>query len=181
MLCLRLVSSGRPPLKVPCGYAFYQEEEKAVRTFYEISKILGASIIASVGDIVTFNLVSNNLLPSIAVIDGKTKRAKKLDFKDLEKSFDTVLCVKNPPSTITVQALGILNLASIAIFKGKRVLIVVDGEEDLLVIPLIFYLPQGSIIIYGLIDTALVALPVTSYLKKSILKFVKEYFVIGEC
>lgn len=181
MLCLRLVRSGRAPLKVPCGYAFYQEEEKAVGTFYEISKILDAPVITSVGDVVTFNLVSNNLLPDIAVIDRKTKRAKKLDFKDLEKSFDLILYVRNPPSTLTVQALGILNLASIAVLKGKRVLIVVDGEEDLLVIPLIFYLPPGSIIVYGLIDTALVALPVTSYLKKSILKFVKDYFVIGEC
>ena len=181
MLCLRLTTSGRAPLKIPCGYAFYLEEEKAAKSFSELIKILNTPLIASVGDVVTLNIISNNLLPNIAIIDGKTRRQKKLDFRNMEKKFNYILKAKNPASTITVEALGILSFASFIAFRGNRVLVIVDGEEDLLVIPLAYYLPLNSIILYGLMDTALVALPVSHYLKKSILKFVRKYFVMGEC
>lgn len=54
--------------------------------------------------------------------------------------------IDNPPGTVTAQSQKII---SVAAMECAHLAIIVDGEEDLLVLPLMVYMPNGSIIIYG--------------------------------
>jgi uncharacterized protein (UPF0218 family) len=54
--------------------------------------------------------------------------------------------VDNPPGTVTAQAQKVLKIAA---EECAQLAIIVQGEEDLLVLPLMVYMPNGSIIIYG--------------------------------
>jgi len=54
--------------------------------------------------------------------------------------------IKNPPGTITFEA---LNAVKEAFETSRTVKIIVDGEEDLLALLAIQYAPENSIIVYG--------------------------------
>jgi uncharacterized protein (UPF0218 family) len=56
------------------------------------------------------------------------------------------LKAKNPPGTITAESQEAL-YSALEYNNGFR--LVVDGEEDLLVLPLMAMLPEGSVIVYG--------------------------------
>jgi hypothetical protein len=47
--------------------------------------------------------------------------------------------------------------------SGKKYLVVVEGEEDLLVIPLVLYLKEGTYVVYGQPNAGVVALEVNEF------------------
>jgi uncharacterized protein (UPF0218 family) len=96
---------------------------------------------ASVGDYVTVNILMAGLHPDIAVVDHRVMREDVEPF-DLGDSVD----VANPPGTLSVEAQRTL---SEAISFNKRLGVVVEGEEDLLVLPLMAWMPVGSVVVYG--------------------------------
>jgi uncharacterized protein (UPF0218 family) len=96
---------------------------------------------ASVGDYVTVNILMAGLHPDIAVVDHRVMREDVEPF-NLGDSVD----VANPPGTLSVEAQRTL---SEAISFNKRLGVVVEGEEDLLVLPLMAWMPVGSVVVYG--------------------------------
>ena len=60
--------------------------------------------------------------------------------------FRDFVIVPNPPGTISAEAQLILYEA---VKKCKTLAVIVEGEEDLLVLPLMVHMPLGSVIIYG--------------------------------
>ena len=89
-----------------------------------------------VGDIVAKDFLSNNFLKSfikICIIDEKTQRNQiKIDFEDF---FEEVIEFQNPVGTIQK---GCWNIFRESIKSDKKTLIrITEGEEDLLVLPLI--------------------------------------------
>jgi len=96
---------------------------------------------ASVGDCVTVNIIMAGLHPDIAVVDHRVMRE---DVEPIELG-DSVEVV-NPAGTISVEAQRAL---SEAISFNKRLGVVVEGEEDLLVLPLMAWMPVGSVVVYG--------------------------------
>jgi hypothetical protein len=54
--------------------------------------------------------------------------------------------VKNPPGTITEEALKAIQEA---LKSNSRVKMVVDGEEDLLALIAVLYAPENSFVVYG--------------------------------
>ncbi|MHA2280980.1 MAG: DUF359 domain-containing protein [Promethearchaeota archaeon] len=104
-----------------------------------------------VGDIVAKDFISNSFLKpfiKICVIDEKTQRNQiNIEFEDF---FEEEIEFQNPVSTINKECWEIFR-TSIA-SKKKTLIKVTEGEEDLLVLPLILEIPienQGHFAFYG--------------------------------
>jgi len=96
-----------------------------------------------VGDIVAQDFLANELLRThikLCIIDEKTQR-KKINVTNTE-FFEEILTLKNPKGTISEKSWDILEKI---VFSDKRTLLkITDGEEDLLVLPLISLLPLNN-------------------------------------
>jgi hypothetical protein len=108
----------------------------------EILPIITGSIVYAVGDVVTHNLQKRGITPAIAVIDGYTMR---LPCKRMPVYRGECIRVKNPAGTLTDDLIRALDYAVI----HPPVTVLVDGEEDLAVIPLVMAAPEGAIVLYG--------------------------------
>ncbi len=100
--------------------------------------------IISVGDVVTDTLVKQDLIPDVAMVDGKTRRGIYDSTQDYP--FKIVELV-NPMGIISKE---VWNAIEAAINEPEPILIDVDGEEDLLSIPSIILCPNGGTVIYGI-------------------------------
>jgi uncharacterized protein (UPF0218 family) len=112
-------------------------------TLQKISLALkGAKKVITVGDATTERLISFGITPDVAVIDGKERRSKRgyPNYKATE-----LRCV-NPSGVISKDAITTLQKA-LKLQPPARV--VVDGEEDLLALPVFAMAPLGSVVFYG--------------------------------
>jgi GTP-dependent dephospho-CoA kinase len=132
-----------------------------------------ASLVAAVGDATTSRLLSFDIVPDISVLDGRERRSKveysypsKIDWLVDEQRIATIyeLRCTNPPSTISKNAVSVLNFA----MEGKRfpVKILVEGEEDLLTLPIVSMFPDRAIVLYGQPLEGLVIVRVTETIRK---------------
>jgi len=103
---------------------------------------LTGKVVYAVGDVVTHNLHARGITPAIAVIDGYSMRAR---CDRLPAVKGECIRVKNPAGTLTEDLIDALEYAVI----HPPATIVVEGEEDLAVIPLVIAAPEGSIVLYG--------------------------------
>jgi len=143
----------RSKLKDPLGELFRGEPFETIERLrsYLTKK---PPLFASVGDFVTKNVIAAELNPDIIIIDGKTLRQEvQLVKHELEE-----LKVVNPAATIQAETWEVLKNA---INLKRRLAVVVEGEEDLLVLPLMAEAPTGSVIIYGQPHEGLVVITVT--------------------
>ncbi|MCX9012714.1 MAG: GTP-dependent dephospho-CoA kinase family protein [Candidatus Methanoperedens sp.] len=123
--------------------------------------------VISVGDIVTYNLLTAGVVPDISFVDERTKRVPASDHilhGTKHPRFKTIT-VENPPGIITE---GLLQGLSEAIESDNPVRIFVKGEEDLAALPAIAMAPISSVVIYGLPDEGAVVVRVTQSKKKEI-------------
>jgi uncharacterized protein (UPF0218 family) len=105
--------------------------------------VRGAQLIATVGDATTERLVSFGIIPDIAVIDGKERRIRR----GIKVSyFARELRCANPSGLITKNALDTIADALQGIHPAR---IFVDGEEDMLALPLFHMVPVGAVVLYG--------------------------------
>ena len=104
--------------------------------------LIANRIVYAVGDVVTHNLQKKGIIPAIAVVDGQTMR---MPCSRMPAMTGNCIRVENPPGTITDE----LTRALAQAVTRTPVTIVVDGEEDLAVIPLVLAAPDGTIVLYG--------------------------------
>lgn len=120
------------------------------------------SLVIPVGDITTKIFNENSLGQKISVIDFKVAREKKFS-NILELGFvgdENVLKVDNPPGHITSDLFR--ELAKI--FKSEikdKVVLQINGEEDLAVLPLILVAPLETVIFYGQPNAGIVKVKVS--------------------
>ena len=100
------------------------------------------SRLATVGDFVSYNVLAADIKPEIIVVDHKIMR-KSIEPIEIEREH---VHAPNPAGTITAAAQTVLYDA---VKRCKHLAVIIDGEEDLLVLPLMVFLPDDSIIIYG--------------------------------
>jgi len=149
---LKLPNSLRDQFKNPLGVLL--PEDIADRA--HISEYLSDnSYIITVGDRTTEKMINFGLIPSLQIIDGVEKREKR-DLPKLENA--TELTVDNPAAEITPQSIDVIKQAFLL---SSPVRIVVNGEEDLLVIPVCVHAPENSIVLYGQPNKGLVIVKVT--------------------
>ncbi len=149
---MKLPDSLRDQLKIPLGILLL--ESQADKTNIE-KYFSGNSYVITVGDRTTEKMIGFGLIPSLQIIDGKEKRAKREPPK-LANAIE--LTVDNPAAEITSQSIDIIKKA---FTMQPPVRISVNGEEDLLVIPVCVYAPENAIILYGQPNEGLVIVKIT--------------------
>ena len=132
----------RVDLKTPLGELFRGDVSDNVVVLREMLKEKKPPCFATVGDFVTFYIMESGLNPDLAVVDHRVMRQDVDPFKFIREK----VAVINPAGTITAEAQRVLGDA---ITLKKRLGVVVEGEEDLLVLPLMAMMPIGSVIVYG--------------------------------
>ena len=150
---MKLPDTLREQLKIPLGLLLLESDANKKNIQKHISE---NSFIITVGDRTTEKMIEFGLIPSLQIIDGQEKRIKR----DIPKSFDisTTLTCENPAAEITDQSIETIKKA----FVSKTpVRITVNGEEDLLVLPVCIYAPENSVVMYGQPNEGLVIVKIT--------------------
>jgi len=159
---LHLSNDLRDQLKTPLGNLIRDNDPNKENI---IKKKSIESIIITVGDRTTENLLQLGVKPQIQIVDGLEKRSKRVVPTD-DKTNTKLFC-KNPPGEITTESMKVIQEA----FSSEPpVRILVDGEEDLLVIPVCMYAPENSVVMYGQPNEGLVIVTVTPEIRAKVQK-----------
>ncbi len=142
----------RDELKAPLGELLRGEPKDTAAMLK--GKIGKPPLFAIVGDFVAGNLITAGFSPDIVVVDNKTLRVVVEPVKHGMKE------VRVPNAAGTIDAEAWVLLRGAVTLKG-RVAVVVEGEEDLLVLPLLAEMPVGSVIAYGQPHEGLVVVTVS--------------------
>lgn len=149
---MHLPESLRSQLKKPLGRLIPDFEVTEDKVLKDIPK---DAFVITVGDATTDKMVSFGINPSLQIVDSLERRSKR----DLPEGYvRTVLTCKNPAAEITDESVTLIRSAFDMI---PPVRIVVEGEEDLLVLPAAVYAPNNSVILYGQPNEGLVLVLVT--------------------
>ncbi|HXG07673.1 MAG TPA: GTP-dependent dephospho-CoA kinase family protein [Nitrososphaera sp.] len=130
-----------------------------------------AKKVIAVGDATSDRLVSFSIIPDLAVIDGRERRSKRsyslgnYEAKELQ-------CT-NLPGTISIEAVSVLRSA---LASKSPVRILIDGEEDLLALPLFVMAPEGSVVLYGQPLEGLVVVRITATKQNQAKDLIKRIF-----
>lgn len=154
---LELQTDLRAALKEPFG---------PVSTDTETVLAAAGRPLVTVGDIVTYHVLEADRTPDVALVDERTERATVDDEVSAtvrDARFDRVQAVANPPGTITDE---LLTAVRTALADEGRVLVRVDGEEDLAALPLIAAAPDGASVLYGQPGEGVVHVPVDDAVRK---------------
>ncbi len=154
MTLYRVDDRTRTRLKHPYGQLIVGGTEKTIPKLVKIIAQEAPSKIIAVGDAVSLGMIKYGLEASIYIIDQKTLRT------DISNKISGLkeLVVSNPAGEVTEEAYETLKLV---LKEEKSTVIRVEGEEDLLTLPIILLAPIGSIIVYGQPYVGLVIIRVT--------------------
>jgi len=159
---LQLPDDLRDQLKKPLGDLIRDNDPNKENI---IKKISTESVIITVGDKTTENMLQLGLKPQIQIIDGLEKRNQCI--VPIDDTINTKLSCRNPPGEITEESIQIIKKA----FSSEPpVRIVVDGEEDLLVIPVCISAPENSVVMYGQPNEGLVIVQITPEIQAKVQK-----------
>mgnify|MGYP001311581860 CR=1 FL=1 len=159
---MKLPENLRDQLKIPLGDLIKEEN---VNKENILTKIGSESIVITVGDRTTENMINLGIMPQIQIVDGLEKRNKRLVPTD--DAINTNLSCKNPPSEITEESTQVIQKA----FSCKLpVRIIVNGEEDLLVLPVCIFAPENSVVMYGQPNEGLVIVHITPEIRAKVQK-----------
>ena len=151
---MKLPENLRDNFKEPLGKLIPDKDTSKENLEKEIAQ---SPLVITVGDRTTEKMISYGLIPSIQVVDGQEKREKR-DVPESE-NISTELTCDNPAAEITEQAIQTIKTA----FESKYpVRIIVNGEEDLLVLPICIHAPDDSIVMYGQPNEGLVVVKIDS-------------------
>lgn len=120
------------------------------------SFLKNAKTVVSVGDATTDRLVSFGILPDLSVIDGKERRLRRgtitrtsyylsSSFSQRYYKIRELRCL-NPPGSISKEAISVLQDA---LRISESVTVIVEGEEDMLALPIFTLVPNNSVVMYG--------------------------------
>lgn len=132
--------------------------------------------IVTVGDAVTKRFNEEGFHQTLSVVDFSIERkslfhsTKDLGFRGSEKVFHSI----NPAGHITAKVWKILEEA-VNESKKQEIVVVVEGEEDLLVIPLVLLLPLGWKLFYGQPKEGVVYVPITEEIKRKVYEFLLQF------
>ena len=159
---MQLSADLRDQLKNPLGTLINDDDPNKENI---IKKISAESVLITVGDRTTENMLQFGLRPQIQIIDGLEKRNQRIVPAD--DTVNTNLSCRNPPGEITEDSIQVIQKA----FSCELpVRITVDGEEDLLVIPVCIHAPENSIVMYGQPNEGLVIVTITPEIRAKVQK-----------
>lgn len=110
----------------------------------ELDSFDSGNILITVGDVVSLTFAEHGITPFLSVYDGMTERREMTGFARLVEN-EPKETVTNPAGRITAELAGTIRRC----IEGSGGLVLVDGEEDLALLPCILMAPEGSNIVYG--------------------------------
>lgn len=131
-------------------------------------------IIISVGDETTKYLNNSGLSPDISVIDFKIAREKRFsDVRDLGFSgSESIINVSNPPGKISSE----IFVTAKKIFDiNLKTIVLIEGEEDLVVLPMVLASPIGNRLFYGQPNEGMVIIDIDESIKAKIREIVARF------
>jgi len=147
----------KPEFRKPYGELYTSVEQ--------IRKIIKDKKIISVGDVISSELIKNNIKPDIIIFDERQNRKPVTqDIKNILNKFDAEeIQVENPKSNITEE---LWNAIKSSLTKNNRIKIKVDGEEDLAVLPIIVEANESTIVLYGFMGRGFILVQIDKNLKE---------------
>jgi len=165
----RLTKKMRDELGKPQGQLYSD-----IKTFMSEGTLDSEKLI-SVGDQITYNLIHNVVFPYMAVVDFKIERKEVFkNLTDLGFGADQFsLTANSPQGEITSDLVSKLHV----LFgkKGVNKVLVVEGEEDLSVLPATLMAPLGFKIVYGQRNMGFVSIYVDPSVKQRFLGFFDKF------
>jgi len=143
-------------LKTPLGILLPigQDNKENIQKY-----LLDESYIITVGDRTTEKMIEYGIIPSLQIIDGFEKR-KQREFPKLGNASE--LMIDNPAAEITLQSIEIIKKA---FEMTPPIRLTVNGEEDLLVLPVCIHAPKNSVVLYGQPNKGLVLVKITTEIR----------------
>ncbi len=161
-------------LKKPLGKLVFDSDitKKKIR-----KEIVGNNHkIITVGDRSTERLISFEIFPNLAIIDGVERRQERrssladkliaLKAKDITR----ISCI-NPAGSITQEAITKIKFA---LSGEKNFILYVVGEEDLLTLPVCYFAPSNSLVCYGQPQEGLVIIKVNDSMRRKAKELIKS-------
>ena len=153
---MRLPENLRDELKKPLGILLPDSNVTKENISKNIPK---GALVITVGDATTAKMIKFGFNPSLQIVDSLEKRIRR----DLpEGKVKTTLTCTNPAGEITEESISVIHKA---LSVEPPVRIIVDGEEDLLVLPVSVYAPDNCVILYGQPNEGLVILCMTEEIR----------------
>lgn len=172
---VKLVESWRRVLALPIGLQLPADPYKAHSFLKFLINLDKPPLVICVGDVVCLNAVKYSTPVNIYILDQKTLRTIEIEISEKIR-YDVLLSCRNDRGTVSIESVKAISSGIERALRDKKVLINVNGEEDLLVIPALLLSPYRSIIAYGHWRGALVVLPVCEYYKLSFLYNINRMF-----
>ncbi|NPB01180.1 MAG: DUF359 domain-containing protein [Crenarchaeota archaeon] len=175
-MAFRLLSSAVKLLREPIGICIFDDVPKSIKKLRVVFQSLDLEVLATVGDVVTLNVIKYWRVPDIAIIDNRTLREKKIDtLSTVSVLFKDIIRLHNEPSTISDRSFDSIETATRLVKKGRNVLVVVDGEEDVLAILLILNVDRGLVVYGNYFRNCLTAIPTVGLYKLAALKLLAQF------
>ena len=153
---MKLPDSLRDQLKTPLGILLPigQDNKENIQKYLSDN-----SYIITVGDRTTEKMIEYGIIPSLQIIDGFEKR-KQREFPKLGNASE--LMIDNPAAEITLQSIEIIKKA---FEMTPPIRLTVNGEEDLLVLPVCIHAPKNSVVLYGQPNKGLVLVEINTEIR----------------
>ncbi|PIV09110.1 hypothetical protein COS31_00240 [Candidatus Roizmanbacteria bacterium CG02_land_8_20_14_3_00_36_15] len=178
---LSLPEEMRKELRKPLGKVF--KNTKSLLHYINLPAgrqgIMEWPIVIAVGDIINLSLLQGRFNPDVKIIDFRSRRMEIPNYKlPITNKLQITNYKKytNKPGTINIKTADKLRrLIQNATLKKQKSWLVVDGEEDLLALPAIFFSPLHSLVLYGQMDLGVVAVEVTEAVKNIVKKLLGRF------
>lgn len=153
---MHLPENLRETLRKPLGELLKDSE---ITKDIILKKIGQNAFLITIGDATTEKMIKFGIAPSLQIVDSLEKRQQR----DLpEGVVKTSLSCNNPPAEITDDS---INIVKQAFGMDTPVRIIVKGEEDLLVLPVVLFAPENSIVMYGQPNEGLVIVKINEEIR----------------
>ncbi len=139
-------------------------------------------IVILVGDYCVEDALKHGLIPDISILDGVNLREP---YHEISIHNAKVINSNNPPAKITVESwTKIIEIIeqqiqrTIEEIPKEPIVLLITGEEDLLVVPAVLEAPEGSFVVYGQPHKGIVLIKVTANAKFKFKKLIERMKVV---
>lgn len=152
-MILRLPENLRDALKTPLGILLKDPTKESVTKYLK-----DVTTLITVGDATTERILGYGITPLLQIVDGLEKRSRRAPPATASK----IIRCDNPPAEITSQSIDAIKEA---LGSDQPTQILINGEEDLLVLPVCIYAPENSVVMYGQPNEGLVIVQITQEIR----------------
>jgi len=145
----------RDELRAPLGLLIKGSFDETAKKLKELMEKIKPSMVISVGDAVSDNMMKHGIPLQVLIVDNKVMRGP---VQPIAVDADQTLHLRNPPGTLTEEAWTVIKEA---LREKGRTKVLVDGEEDLLTLVAVLCAPENSLVVYGQPHEGIVVVKVT--------------------